>query len=46
LGYILVKRIYPKSMKEGVVYAIKVIGLQIDSPDSQLPFYKEVPDQD
>ena len=43
-GYILAKRIYPKSMKEGVECA-KVIELQIDSSDSQFPFYKEVPDQ-
>jgi hypothetical protein len=43
-GYILAKRIYPKFMKEGVDYTIKVIELQIDSSDSQLPFHEEVSD--
>ena len=37
-GYVLAKRIYPKSMQKGVDYKIKVIQLQIDSSDSQLPF--------
>jgi hypothetical protein len=31
-------------MKEGVDYTIKVIELQIDSSDSQLPFYEKVTD--
>ena len=34
-GYILAKRIYPKSMKEGVDYEIKVIELQIDSTEKR-----------
>jgi hypothetical protein len=36
MGYILAKRIYPKSMKEGVDYEIKVIDLQIDSYTASL----------
>jgi len=45
-GYILAKRIYPLSMNEAVDYKINVIELQIDSSDSQLLFYEQVPDQD
>ena len=34
-GYILAKRIYPKSLKEEVDYEIKVIELQIDSTEKR-----------
>ena len=45
-GYILAKRIYPLSINEAVDYKINVIEPQIDSSDSQLLFYEQVPDQD